>query len=137
MGKIAILLKSGNYTDFMTMSMIVSGAVVSDMDVIVFAMNDSVWGLLKENCYHNTTIHSNFIDFAHTVSNSLNEGKVKPWWELMEEIKELGNVKLVVCALVADLGGFEKEDFIDLVDEIAGVAYFAGEAESADVVLTI
>lgn len=137
MTKMVMLVKSGNYTDFMTATMIASGAIANDMEVEIFFMNDAVWALKKENYMNNTTVHSNFLEFAHTIADSLNEGKIKPWWELMADLKEFGDIKLTVCALVAELGNLHKEDFMDLIDDLAGVAYFTGQAEDADVVLTI
>ena len=42
---ISILIKNGTYNDFMTLSLISSGAVAADMEVRIFAMNDAVWAL--------------------------------------------------------------------------------------------
>jgi peroxiredoxin family protein len=132
-----ILIKNGTYNDFMTLALIASGAVAIDMPVRIFAMNDAVWGLKKENVGHDTIVVSHNNDYAHKLSDALNGGKVIPWWDLLSDLKDFGELKITVCALVADILELKKEDFHELVDDIAGVANFASDVEEAHNVVTI
>lgn len=135
--RITILIKGGRYNDFMTLSLIASGAIAADMEVRVFAMNDAVWGLRKEIVGTDTVIHSHFDDFSSQLSDSLNSGKVAPWWELLADLKELGDLHITVCALVADIANINQEDFHELVDDIAGVANFALDMDDSDFVISL
>jgi len=137
MGVMSILLKSGSYTDFMTMSLIASGAIASDHEVRVFAMNDAVWALQQDRVGKDTEIHTNYSDFSEVISKSLTEGKVNHWWDLLKDLKEIGDLTITVCALVADLAKLEENNFHELVDDIAGVATFALDVDESDYVITI
>lgn len=134
---ISILIKNGTYNDFMTLSLVASGAVAADMEVRVFAMNDAVWALRKDMVGTDTTVHSHFPSFASEISKSMSEGKIIPWWELLADLKELGELTITACALIADVALIKKEDFHELVDEIAGVANFAADIDDSDFVLSI
>lgn len=134
---LSILIKSGTYNDFMTMALIASGAVASDFEVRIFAMNDAVWALRKDMVGFDTVVHSNFPPYIDALADSIEDGKVAPWWELLNDLKEMGDLTITVCALVADVVGLEKDHFHELVDEIAGVANFAADLDESDHVITL
>ena len=134
---LSILIKNGTYNDFMTLSLVASGAIVSDMEVRVFAMNDAVFALRKEIVGTDTKVHSHFPSFSEEISKSMSEGKIIPWWELLTDLKELGDLTITACALIADVALIKKEDFHELVDEIAGVANLAADIDDSDFVLSI
>ena len=135
--RIAILMKSGTLADFTTLSMIVSGFVASDFEVKIFCMGDAVYAMKKDQVGTDVMFTSNYPEFADNLTDALNARKVTPWWELMADLKDLGEVEIQVCALVADVVHLEKEDFHELVDGIAGVANFAADVDDADFALTI
>ncbi|MHA2101035.1 MAG: hypothetical protein ACW99A_20360 [Candidatus Kariarchaeaceae archaeon] len=134
---LTILIKNGKYNDFMTLSLIASGAVAADMEVKIFAMNDAVWALRKDMVGTDTTVHSHYPSFASEITKSMSEGKIIPWWELMADLKEMGEITITACALVADVAMIEQDDFHELVDDIAGVANFAADIDDSDFVLSI
>jgi peroxiredoxin family protein len=121
----------------MTLSLIASGAVAADMEVKIFAMNDAVWALRKDMVGTDTTVHSHYPSFASEITKSMSEGKIIPWWELMADLKEMGEITITACALVADVAMIEQDDFHELVDDIAGVANFAADIDDSDFVLSI
>ena len=133
----SILVKSGTYNDFMTAALIASGAIASDFEVRMFCMNDAVWGLRKDVVGKDTLIQSHLPAYSEKLSDSLNEGKVVPWWDLLAQLKEFGDITITVCALVADVLELKKEDFHELVDEVAGVASFAADVDDSDSVVTV
>lgn len=132
-----ILMKNGKYNDFMLLSLITSGAVASDMEVRIFAMGESVWALKQEIVGTDATCHSHFPSYSEQISKSISEEKIVPWWELMAELKEMGDVTITVCALIADVAQLKKEDFHELVDDITGVANFAADIDESDFTLSI
>lgn len=135
--KISILLKSGSLTDFQTLALLTSGFVAADFSVSIFAMNDAVTALKKDNVGTDLAINSSFPEFSEKMADALNSGKAIPWWKLLADLKEFGDVTITVCALVADVLDLEKEHFHELVDEVAGVANFAAEVDDSDFTLSI
>jgi peroxiredoxin family protein len=135
--RVSILIKSGNLTDFQTLALLASGFISSDFSVKIFAMNDAVSALTKENVGTDTVVRSNNQEFASKFSDALSDGKAIPWWKLLADLKEFGEITITVCALVADVIGLEKEDFHELVDEVAGVATFAADVEDSDYTITL
>ena len=134
---LTILIKSGTYNDMTTLALITSGAIAMDFEVRIFAMNDAVWAMRKDVIGQDTMIHSHFPEFSGKLADALNSGKLTPWWGLLEDLKDFGDLTINVCALVADVVGLEKEDFADIVDGIAGVAQFAADVDDSDFVLSI
>ncbi len=132
-----ILLKDGSYQSFATMAMIATGAVTSDIEVKVFAMEDAVFALRKDQIDKHIKFEKPYPEYNAALQDAIDTGKTQKWWELFNDLKDLGEVELTVCALVADLLGLELEDFADVVDDIQGVAKFAGDAEEADIFITI
>ena len=135
--KISILIKSGDLSTFQTLALLASGFIASDFEVSVFAMNDAVSALTKDNVGKDLVINSNYPEFASKMADALNSGKAIPWWKLLADLKEFGELTITVCALVADVLDLEKDDFHELVDEIAGVANFAAEVDDSDFTITL
>lgn len=132
-----ILIKNGTFNDFQTLGLLVSGFVASDFDVKIFAMSDAVYALKKDVVGTDTEIRSHFSEFASKMGHELTEGKAIPWWKLLADMKEFGEIEINVCALVADILDLEKEDFHELVDGIQGVAAFAADTDDSDFTITL
>ena len=131
---LSILVKTGTYDAMTTLAMVVSGAVAIDFEVRIFAMEDAVWALKKDVIGTDTKVHSHFPEFAEKFVAS---EKVTPWWELMTDLKDFGEITIKVCALVTEILELEKDDFSELVDGVAGVAGFAADVDASDWTLTI
>lgn len=134
---LSILIRGGTYNDFMTLALIASGAIASDFEVRIFAMNDAVWGLRKDIVGTDTEVHSHFPKYTGQLADAVKDGKIVPWWDLLADLKELGELTITACALVADVVELSEDDFHELVDEVAGVANFAADIDESDHVLTI
>ncbi|MCK4443809.1 MAG: DsrE/DsrF/DrsH-like family protein, partial [Thermoplasmata archaeon] len=59
------------------------------------------------------------------------------WLETLKTAKELGNVKVNICANTADLMDLKLEDFEDIVDDIVGVGEYVNNAKDAKITLFI
>ncbi len=121
----------------MTAAMIASGAVVSDIEVKIFAMEGAVFALKKDVYKTITGFDSPFPEYNEKMSKARDEGKLQPWYDLINDLKDLGELTFTVCALVTDLLELELEDFADVVDDITGVASYAADAAEADIFLTV
>ena len=140
MGKYAILVKSGTYDNMNTAALLASGAIANGNEVLMFFMHDAVWALKKDVYDINRKIHSPFPEVAQKIEKVDKEGKLQSWDKLLPDLKELADeeeLKYVACGLMMDIFELKKEDLVDFIDDIAGVAFFTNEALEADRVLVI
>ncbi|MHA2366732.1 MAG: DsrE/DsrF/DrsH-like family protein [Candidatus Hodarchaeales archaeon] len=137
MGKLAILVTSAHYEKLNTAVLIASGAVANDHEVLIFFMHDSVWALKKELVETNRKVHSIYPEVAVKVEEVDKEGKLHTWFNLIPDLKDLGELQIVACGLMMDIFELKKEELADFVDEIAGVAFFSDAAMEADKVISL
>lgn len=137
MGKVAILVTSGTYTNMTTMSLLASGAIAIDLETTIFFMEESVWALRKDALGSDTTFHGAFSAVTEKYAAAQKEGKLVPWWELVADLKELGELKVFACAQAMDVLGLDESDLADFVDEIAGVTMFLETVDQVDKVISI
>ncbi|HJV31604.1 MAG TPA: DsrE/DsrF/DrsH-like family protein, partial [Bacillales bacterium] len=69
-----------------------------------------------------------------TVGAELIGKQVPLFYELLREGKENGEVGVYGCAMAMDLMGWEKEDMVEVIDEVIGVTRFLGMAQNAQVI---
>ena len=137
MSKFALLVKSGSFENMNTAALIASGAVANDHEVLMFFMHDAVWTLKKDVYQTNRNIHSVYPEVSEKIEQEDKSGKLQNWFMLLPQLKEIGEIKIVACGLMMDVFGLKKEELVDFVDEVAGVAYFTGEAANSDTIMTI
>jgi peroxiredoxin family protein len=137
LGKLAILVTSAHYEKLNTAVLIASGAVANDHEVLIFFMHDSVWALKKELVETNRKVHSIYPEVAVKVEEVDKEGKLHTWFNLIPDLKDLGELQIVACGLMMDIFELKKEELADFVDEIAGVAFFSDAAMEADKVISL
>ena len=135
--KFALLVKNGSFENLNTAALIASGAVANDHEVLMFFMHDAVWSLKKDVYMTNRTIHSIYPEVSSKVEQEDKNGKLQVWFNLIPQLKEIGEIKIVACGLMMDIFGLKQDDLVDFVDEVAGVAYFTGEADSSENIMVI
>ncbi len=137
MGKLAILVTSGKFETLNTAALLASGAVANDNEVLIFFMNDSVWALKKEVVENNRKLSSIFPEVNKQIEDSDKSGKLQTWFNLIPDLKDLGEIKLIACGLMMDIFGLKQEDLADFIDDIAGVAFFTDVAMEYDKVISL
>ena len=137
MGKLAILVRSGQFEILNNAALLASGAIANGNDVLMFFMHDAVWALQKTVIEKNRSIHSDFPLVKQNIEDQDKHGKLVTWFSLLPDLKELGDLKIIACGLMIDIFGLQKEQLADFVDDIAGVAFFTDYAMEADKVITL
>ncbi len=137
MTKVVILVTKGDWGNMTVMSLVASGAIANDLDTSIFFMEDSVWALRKEQIGKDTELHSHFPEVVQKFTAAQNAGKLTPWWELLPDLKDLGEVNIIACAQALDVMELTKEDLADFVDDIAGVTTFMELVQNADKVISL
>ena len=137
MGKLAILVTSGKFETMNTAALLASGAVANDNEVLMFFMNDSVWALKKDISETNRSFNSTFTHVNKQLEETDKSGKLQTWFNLLPDLKELGEIQIIACGLMTDIFGLKKEDLVDFVDDIAGVAFFTDAAMEYDRIISL
>ena len=125
--KLAIMIVSEEYEKSHVASMIASVAAVSGIDVSIFVTGNAVFNFLKKNVEK-----KNFT--GGKLYNLIKEKKATLFYELFDQAKMLGGLKIYVCSMVMDICGLEKDDLIDIVDDHLGLAAFLGIMEGAETI---
>lgn len=135
MPKLLLICDSGATEKLQTVAMVASGAVTSDYEVYIFFMHDAVYAL-KKDTPPEPDVTSVFPEVSEKVNQARHEGKLVHWKELLEDLKEIGDLRIVACVQITDILGLVKEDLLPFVDDIAGVNTLAVEVMSADKVIS-
>jgi len=65
------------------------------------------------------------------------ENKLIHWKDLLEDLKDFGELKITVCGQISEVLGLSEDDFDPIVDEIAGVATLSEVVMGADQVISL
>jgi len=135
--KLAMVVFSGTVDRLFPVGILASGAVAMGMDVEIFL---TFWGLqafAKRSQGMPPKFSVDYADMAPMFAQVLKQKNVPSPMETLRMAKKLGNVKVYACTMTMDLLGQTKEDFIDLVDDTAGVGEFMDRAKDAQTTLFI
>ncbi len=135
MGRILLVCDSGATDKLQTLAMVASGAVTNDVEVYIFFMHDAVYAL-KKDAPTEPDVTSVFPEVAEKVNQARKEGKIVHWKELLEDLKELGDLTITACVQITEILGLEKADLLPFVDDIVGVSSLAEQAMLADRVIS-
>lgn len=136
MSKLVLICDSGATDKLQTVALLTSGAITSDYEVMIFFMHDAVYAL-KKDAPSEPDVTSVFPEVSEKVNQARNEGKLIHWKELLEDLKDLGDLRIVACVQITEVLGLEKDDLLPFVDDIAGVNTLAEEVMKADQVISI
>ena len=134
MSKISIILFSGTVDKLLPVGVLSSAAAAHGMRVRIFA---TFWGLMALRKDAQPRMSKDFEDLSGQMANIMKEKKVPSWIDMVKEAKELGDVKVYVCAMTYDMFGMKKEDLVDIVDDVVGVGEYLDEAKDANITLFI
>ena len=130
-----ITVMSGSIDRLTGMAILVSGAVSLDMEVEIFLQLWGVYAFKKDVIRQNMHL-SEFKEMGSKVAQRLQELKVKPWYEMLKEAKELGKVKIHACSAACNIWNVKLED-LELVDDIIGAAEWVDKMREAKISLYI
>lgn len=137
MAKMVIGLVSGGIDRLTAMGIIASGAAALDMDIEIYVLLMGARAFKKENAESIDEL-SETPQLKNQFFAGLEKNQVKKWYQFLNDVKGLANVKILVCGLAGKIWEGEKiDDFIDLVDDICGVGEYVDAATNADLHLFI
>lgn len=126
--KLSLVLMSPDMEKIHAGALMGTIAAASGMEVNIFATMDALKMFLKE------TVEKQDFKIGE-IGNKLMEKKVDPFYKMIEDAKDMGELKVYACSLVVDVMGWKKEDMLDIVDDIIGVTAFFGIAEGGQIMV--
>ncbi|MGQ4891780.1 MAG: DsrE family protein [Candidatus Njordarchaeia archaeon] len=133
--KMVILVNNGTIDRLIGMAVLASGGIANDMEVHIYLMLWGVYAFLKKNLETNKEIIEHH-DKAGELEQGLKNAGLKPWYEMLKELKEMGNLKIHVCGAAAKAWGASLED-IYLADDMCGASEMAEAAAEAKVSIMV
>ena len=72
-------------------------------------------------------------DMAPKLVEAMKNMGLPGWYEMLQEAKESGDVKVYVCSLMASLMGLKPEDLDPIVDGVVGATYFLSNIDGYEI----
>jgi peroxiredoxin family protein len=133
MGKLVIGLASGSLERLLVTSTVTGGAVALDMDVDIYLLLGGAYAFRKDVAGIGT--YSDRPELADEMAAGMAAAAVPAPLDNLRRLKADGNVRIHCCGTAGKLwGAGELGDFVDLVDDIVGIAEYITSCEDADVV---
>lgn len=124
---LAIILLSEDLEKLHAGSLVGSVASMSGMKVNIFITMNALKPFLKSNFDKG--------EFkTGAVGKELLAKKIPLFDSLLADGKDIGDLHIYGCAMAMDVMGWNKEDMIDVFDDIIGVTAFLGLAQNAQVI---
>ena len=135
--RMSIVLFSGTVDKIMAASVLSSGAVAMGMDVDIFATFYGLNALRKENVGTNMRFSKDFEEMSGPLIQVMQQKHMPSWYETLTKAKKAGNVKVLVCSLVADMLDLKKDNFDPIVYDVCGVGTYVSIPNDSQITLFI
>lgn len=126
--KLSIVLMSEEMEKIHAGALMGTIAAASGMEVNIFATMGAL------NAFRKETVEKQDFKLGE-IGQKLMEKGVDPFFKMIEDAKDMGEMKVYACSLVLDVMGWEKEDMLDIVDDVLGVTAFFGVAEGGQIMV--
>jgi peroxiredoxin family protein len=135
--KLCLALYTGSVDKLTAAGVILGGAAAEDMDVEIFVLLQAAFAFKKENAMVNDRV-AEITDKKEDFLASLKRLGTPHWTEAFRKAKELTSIKIHICGFAGKVWHGEKlDDFIDLADDICGIAQYIQTAQESDLNLFI
>jgi peroxiredoxin family protein len=130
--RMVIVAFSGSPDKMFAMATLCSGAIAQDYEVDIYLMQ---WGVhaFRKDVAETDRPYAEHDELRSTIQENAAKIGLQPWHEMLADLKELGELRIHVCSTAPKLVGVEKEDLLDIVDDIVGAVEIVSAAKDADV----
>ena len=133
MSKMVIGLACGSLEKLLVASTLTGGAVALDMDVDIYLLLGGAYAFRKDVAGSGT--YTDRPELLEEMKAGMAAGAVPAPLDNLRALREDGRVRIHVCGTAGRIwGAGELSDFVDVVDDIVGVASYIMDCEEADVV---
>jgi len=131
--KMVVGLASTQIEKLATCCIVVGGAVAIDMEVHIYLLLQGAYAFIKDVVEKQRYIYDQ-PQLKDQLLQGLAENQIPFPYDYLRQLKEDGTVRVHCCATAGKVwGGKELGDFVDLVDDIVGIAEYVSQAEEASV----
>ncbi|MEM1545407.1 MAG: DsrE/DsrF/DrsH-like family protein [Candidatus Methanomethylicia archaeon] len=135
MPKLSIILFSGTIDKFIPVGILSQTAASMNIPVRIFVTGWALNAFMKSGVEKAIRIDKNFEDMAPILMDGLKRMNAPSWYDMIKQAKQIGDVKVYACSLMAmALGINSKDQFDPIVDDIVGAASFLQEASDGQVI---
>jgi len=133
MSRMVISLASGSFEKLVVASTVSSGGVALEMDVDLYLLLGGAYAFRKDVAGAGTYVDRP--DLKDEMLAGMKAGAVPDPIENLRSLKESGKLTIHCCQAAGKIwGAGALEDFVDVVDDIVGIARYITDCEKADVV---
>ncbi len=133
--KLSLVVFSGTVDKLYPAAIMASGAVALGKDVEIFLTFYGLEAFRKGAAQRNMKMDVNYPEVGPMMMKVMMEKKMPSAYDMLRQVKEMGNVKVHACATTYDLMGMKKEDLDPIVDDVIGVTEFLSKASEGGVTL--
>jgi peroxiredoxin family protein len=133
MSKMVIGLASGSLEKLLVTSTVTGGAVALDMEVDIYLLLGGAYAFRKDIA--ETGTHVERPELHSEMRAGMEEHAVPDPIANLRELRSHGKVRIHVCGTAGKIwGAGELGDFVDICDDIVGIAEYIVKCEEADIV---
>ncbi len=133
MSSMVIGLASGSLEKLVVTSTVTGGAVALDMDVDIYLLLGGAYAFRKDVAGNGT--YCDRPELAQEMVAGMADNAVPAPSDNLRSLKADGNVRIHCCGTAGKIwGAGALEDFVDIVDDIVGIAEYISRCEDAEVV---
>jgi peroxiredoxin family protein len=133
--RLSLVVFSGTVDKLYPVAIMASGAVALGKDVDIFATFYGLEAFRKGQPQKNMKMDANYPEIGPMMMKVMMEKKMPSWYDMLRQVKEMGNVKIHACATTYDLMDMKKEDLDPIVDDVIGVTEFLSKASEGGITL--
>jgi len=129
---LAIIMFSGTADKFIPLGVLTQTAANLGVPVRIFVTGFATLYFAKNK--PEPRFPKEFEDKVPALLKGMEKIKAPSWYDMLKEAKEIGDVKVYVCSLMAEILGIKKEQFDPIVDDVVGATYFMKETAEYEVI---
>ena len=133
MGSMIIGLASGSLEKLLVASTVAAGGVALDMDVDIYLLLGGAYAFRKDIADEGT--YTDRPELEEEMRAGMTQASVPDPLANLRSLRDDGNVQIHVCATAGKVwGAGQLGDFVDIIDDIVGIAEYITKCEEAEVV---
>ncbi|MCE4602060.1 MAG: DsrE/DsrF/DrsH-like family protein [Desulfurococcales archaeon] len=129
---LAIIMFSGEAEKFIPLAVLTQTAANLGVPIRIFVTGYALPYFTKNKPQPRFT--REFEDMVPALLEGMKKLNMPQWYDILKEAKEVGDVKVYVCSLMAEVMGLKREDLDPIVDDMVGAAFFMTSAEGYQVI---
>ncbi|HEY7588382.1 MAG TPA: DsrE/DsrF/DrsH-like family protein [Thermoplasmata archaeon] len=133
--RLSLVVFSGTVDKLYPVAIMASGAVALGKDVDIFVTFYGLEAFRKGQPQKNMKMDANYPEIGPMMMKVMMAKKMPSWYDMLRQVKEMGNVKIHACATTYDLMDMKKEDLDPIVDDVIGVTEFLSKASEGGITL--